>query len=95
VVPFGWGAQQRFVASLGARVARREAPTGQPFHTDQGNYILDCAFGPIADAATLAARLDAQAGIVAHGLFIGLTTDLLVAAEDGISHTTRSRVTAP
>jgi ribose 5-phosphate isomerase A len=95
VIPFGWGAQQRFVASLGAQVTRREAPTGEPFRTDQGNYFLDCAFGPIADAAALAARLDARAGIVGHGLFIGLATDLLVAAEHGITHTTRPRSTAP
>ena len=51
--------------------------------------ILTCAFGPIADAADLARQLGARAGIVEHGLFIGLATDLIVAAEDGITHTTR------
>ena len=90
VVPFGWGSQRRFLESLGARVTRRE-DKGEPFYTDQGNFILNCAFGPIADAAHLARRLEARAGIVEHGLFVGLATDLIVAAEDGITHTTRPR----
>jgi ribose 5-phosphate isomerase A len=90
VVPFGWGSQRRFLESLGARVTRRE-DKGEPFYTDQGNFILNCAFGPIGDAADLARRLGARAGIVEHGLFIGLATDLIVAAQDGITHTTRPR----
>jgi ribose 5-phosphate isomerase A len=35
--------------------------------------------------------LDARTGIVAHGLFLGMATDLLVAGDDGIEHRTRSR----
>jgi ribose 5-phosphate isomerase A len=93
VVPFGWRSQQRFLESLGARVTRRE-DEGELFCTDQGNFILTCAFGPIADAADLARQLGARAGIVEHGLFIGLATDLIVAAEDGITHTTRPRAGA-
>ncbi len=89
VLPFGWRSQERFLASLGARVVLRQGTDGAAFATDQGNYILDCAFGPIDDPATLAARLDARAGIVAHGLFLGLATDLIVAGVAGIVHVTR------
>jgi ribose 5-phosphate isomerase A len=90
VVPFGWGSQRGFVERLGARVSLRQTRSGQPFRTDQGNFILDCAFGPIANATALARELDARTGIVEHGLFLGLTTDLLVATDHGVKHKTRS-----
>ena len=53
--------------------------------------ILDCAFGPIVDAPGLAAQLSARAGIVGHGLFLGLATDVIVAGADGITHLRRDR----
>jgi ribose 5-phosphate isomerase A len=90
VLPFGWEAQARFLQSLGARVTPRQAADGAPFATDQGNRILDCAFGPMHDPAGLAARLDARAGIVEHGLFLGIATDVIVAGAAGIRHLTRS-----
>jgi ribose 5-phosphate isomerase A len=91
VIPFGWGSQRRFLEGLGARVSVRQTPTGQPFTTDEGNLILDAAFGPIEDPLALARALDARTGIVAHGLFLGLATDLLVAGDDAIEHRTRAR----
>jgi ribose 5-phosphate isomerase A len=86
VVPFGWGATARFVAGLGAAVALRREADGAPFRTDQGNLILDCAFGRIADPPGLAHRLEGRAGIVEHGLFLGLATDLIVAGPGGVRH---------
>jgi len=62
---------------------------GSPFATDQGNLILDCDFGPIDDPARLAAWLNGRAGIVAHGLFLGLATDVIVATAEEIRHLTR------
>jgi ribose 5-phosphate isomerase A len=35
--------------------------------------------------------LNARAGIVEHGLFIGLTSDLIVASEAGIEHLAGNR----
>src|SRR5262245_7559329 len=90
VLSFGWRLQARFVEELCGRVAVRQDGLGAPFRTDQGNLILDCAFGPIAQPQALAARLGARAGIVEHGLFLGITTDLIVAGKDGIRHVTRS-----
>src|ERR1051326_3391847 len=86
VVPFGWSSQRGFIERLGARVSLRETHGCQPFRTDQGNFILDCAFGPIADATALARELEARAGIVEHGLFLRLATDLFVATDDGVEH---------
>lgn len=86
VLPFGWRSQALFLEGLGARITRREGREGAPYRTDQGNFILDCAFGPIAHPEELAARLDARAGIVEHGLFLGLTSELVVAGPGGVEH---------
>jgi ribose 5-phosphate isomerase A len=91
VVPFGGHSQRRFLTSLGACVSVRQQHDGTPFRTDQGNLILDCAFGPIRQPAELAAKLDARTGIVEHGLFIGLATEVIVAGVDGIRHLTPPR----
>lgn len=89
VVSFGWPSQARYIEALGARVNLRARPDGAPFRTDQGNLILDCAFGPIPRPDRLADALDARAGIVEHGLFLGLATDLVVAGAGGVTHRIR------
>jgi ribose 5-phosphate isomerase A len=86
VVRFGWGAQARYLESLGAEVTMRRLDDGTPFVTDQGNLILDSNFGPIAQLADLNERLNARVGIVEHGLFLGLASDVIVASPDGIRH---------
>jgi ribose 5-phosphate isomerase A len=87
--PFGWPVQIAFLESLGGRPTLRRLDDGTPFVTDQGNLIIDCDFGPIADLAALVARLDARAGIVEHGLFVGLVSDVIVAGVDGVRHLER------
>ncbi len=77
VVPFAREQVRRQMLALGASVEVR-AGTDGPFVTDEGNGILDCRFGEIADAAALAARLDAIPGIVEHGLFIDMADDVIV-----------------
>jgi ribose 5-phosphate isomerase A len=86
VISFGWKSQARYLQSLGAQVQLRQMADGSPYSSDTGNWILDCDFGPIPSAADLAIRLEARAGIVAHGLFLGLATDVIVAGKDGIRH---------
>ena len=83
VIPFGWGSQSAYLQSLGATPVVRM--TGDaPYQTDQGNIILDCDFGTIADPADLAHRIKSRAGIVEHGLFIGMTHDVVLASVDGV-----------
>lgn len=84
VARFGWKSQERFLDFLGGRPQRRLAQGGKPYETDQGNWILDCAFGPIADPLALAAQLGARAGIVEHGLFCGIADEVIVAGEAGV-----------
>ena len=89
VLEYGWRSQKRFIASLGAEVTLRRSPDGGMARTDQGNLVLDCRFGPIADAPALSRQLNARAGITAHGLFLGLATDVIVAGSGGIRHLRR------
>jgi ribose 5-phosphate isomerase A len=91
VIPFGWRYQAAFIEQLGAVAKLRLNSGGTPYETDQGNLILDCNFGPIEDPAELAALLNQQAGIAEHGLFIGLTDDLVIAGESGIRHLQKDR----
>lgn len=89
VLAFGWRSQARYLESLGAQVSLRHNDDGAPFATDSGNLILDCHFGPIGDPVGLAALLSARAGIVEHGLFLELATDLIAAGKEGVRHLTR------
>jgi ribose 5-phosphate isomerase A len=84
VVDFGLATTVAWLQSLGATTVVR-AVAGGPYRTDQGNLIVDANFGPIPDPPALAQRLAAHAGIVEHGLFIGLTDTLVVAGPDGIT----------
>ncbi|WP_370677469.1 ribose-5-phosphate isomerase RpiA [Pleomorphomonas sp. PLEO] len=93
VLEFGWRSQARFLESLGAAVTPRPSDGGL-FRTDQGNLILDCRFKPIDDPLGLAGELEARAGLVEHGLFIGIASDLIVAGEDGIRHLRRGQEVA-
>jgi ribose 5-phosphate isomerase A len=94
VLEFGWHSQARFLEGLGAVVVPRQID-GRLFRTDQGNMILDARFGPIADAPALAVVLGARAGLVEHGLFIGLTHDLIIAGADGVRHVRRDDPAPP
>ena len=85
VIPFGWRAEEQFLNSQGAAPMLR-LRDGKPFISDEGNYILDCAVGPIADAAALARTLEGRAGIVAHGLFLGLASEVIVGSPNGVRH---------
>lgn len=91
VIPFGWRTHVPFLESLGARAQVRTTATGDPVRTEHDNMILDCSFGPIAEPRALARELSARAGIVEHGLFIDLATDLIVGDEHGVHHIRRER----
>ncbi|MEJ2729060.1 MAG: ribose-5-phosphate isomerase RpiA [Deltaproteobacteria bacterium] len=90
VIPFSAKSAENFLKSQGAVVTLRLDDKGRPYKTDQNNFILDANFGEIADPKDLAARLNERAGIVEHGLFLGLASDVIVAAEDDIRHLKRN-----
>jgi len=78
---FGFGAAST-LARLGDVVQPREVP-----RSPDGGLIADYR-GPIGNPAELAARLEADPGVAAHGLFPPtLVHDLLIATGDAVSHT--------
>jgi ribose 5-phosphate isomerase A len=91
VVRFGWRSQMEFLSTLipQGRLTLRVTPEGASFITDQGNFILDCETGPIERPQELAVQLQSRAGVVAHGLFLGLATDVIVAGTAGVEHRIR------
>ena len=84
VVPLGWRQTSTRVASLGLTPVLRTKPgTDEPYLTDGGHYLLDCGTGPIAEPALLAGALKGIAGVVEHGLFVGMATRAMVVERDG------------
>ena len=90
VVRFGLVATTNMVRDLAAEagcagnIALRMGRDGQPFVTDNGNYILDCAFGAIKDPEMLDEALKIVPGVVENGLFLGLADLAIVAGPGGI-----------
>ncbi len=91
IVPFGSRYQAEYLKRLipQAQISFRMGSAGSPVRTDQGNFILDCVTGPIERPGELARQLETRAGVVAHGLFLGLATDVIVAGPSGVEHRTR------
>lgn len=77
-------AEAEHLKTLGATVSRRGGDA-KPFVTDNGNAILDARFpGGIDDVRAVAKSLEARSAVKAHGLFLGMTNVLIVAAPDGV-----------
>jgi ribose 5-phosphate isomerase A len=64
-------------------VLRVSGKANEPVITDGGNYILDAHVQRIANAEALATELQAIAGVVEHGLFIGLAQTVILGKAKG------------
>lgn len=84
VVRFGWQATARTLGKIGANPSLRLAKDNTPYITDGGNFIMDCAFGPIGEAKEVAHQLDHVVGVVEHGLFLGYASEAIVAGRSGL-----------
>lgn len=87
---FGWAPEAAYLETLGASVELRRTEDGDPYATDQGNWIIDAEFSSIRDPRALSDQLDRRAGVAAHGLFLGLATDLIIGGTDGVRHVKRA-----
>jgi ribose 5-phosphate isomerase A len=83
VAPFGWQSTARRLSAIGAQWTQRMTPAGEPFITDGGHIILDCRFQSLDSARALQARLDSMAGVMEHGLFLGMTSEVIVGRAHG------------
>ncbi len=84
VISFARTVVEKKIVALGGVPKLRTKPDGSPFLTDNGNQILDCSFGKIADPAGLARELNGTAGVVEHGLFIGMAKLAVVGRGDRV-----------
>jgi len=83
VLPFAWTLSARSLSQLGCTAnLRRQA--GRCFVTDNGNYILDCEFGAIADPPALESQIKLQHGVIESGLFIGIADMLVIGFDDRV-----------
>jgi ribose 5-phosphate isomerase A len=83
IVSFGWQTVLDRLAAIGCAPRLRLAGD-EPFTTDGGNYIADCAIAEMPDPAALEARLSAIIGVVESGLFIGLASKIVVGRPTGV-----------
>jgi ribose 5-phosphate isomerase A len=83
IANFGWQTVLDRLAALGCKPVLRLADA-KPFVTDGGNYIADCVFGQIPDAAALHDRLSRIVGVIENGLFIGLASTIVVGGNNGV-----------
>jgi len=77
VVPFAAPFCRRKLTALGLTPQVRQHD-GHDYLTDNGNLILDCGTGPIANAAQLERDILAIPGIVGTGLFLGMADKILI-----------------
>jgi ribose 5-phosphate isomerase A len=78
VVPSAWRLLALKLKALGCTPALRlQKGRRDPVLTQEGNHILDCAFGVISDPRRLARTLAEMPGVVEHGLFIDMA-DLVI-----------------
>jgi ribose 5-phosphate isomerase A len=85
ILPFAWQlTQARLQTTFGVPTPRRLLPSGEPFLSDDGLFILDMAFGaPLPSPDTLEQQLKAIVGVVETGLFVGLCQRLIIGHADG------------
>ena len=91
VVDWGVRSHTDFLASFGAEVVLRSYDGG-PVRSDNGNLFLDCRFPDgIGDAPAIARALEGRAGVVDHGLFLGIASVAVIAGSGGVETMERPR----
>ena len=84
ILPMAAGSVLSDIEQLGGRPEIREAAKKDgPVVTDQGFWIIDARFETIDKPQELASALKRIVGVLDHGLFVDLTTDVFVGLSDG------------
>ena len=83
IVPFAQKVVEREIRKLGGTPTLRQRD-GKTYVTDNGLWILDCRFEPIADPPALARALSTIPGIAEHGLFCGMASKIIVGRQNGV-----------
>lgn len=81
---FGWQPEERRREEVACTVELREIMEGEPFITDNGNYILDCEFERIPEPEQMEMNINSIPGVVENGLFIDMVSEVIVGGKQGI-----------
>ena len=92
IIPSSRETLTKYLSTLGSEPVLRKTISGDIYYTEHGNMIIDANFGPIDDLLSLSLSLSNRTGIVEHGLFLNLATDLIIASEKGIEHITKKDI---
>src|ERR1700693_1695328 len=84
VVSFGWQSTAHRLEKLGWKPVLRLDATGAPFITDGGHYIVDCSFEKGISIQSKAAQLHNTVGVVEHGMFLGMATEVHVGSPTSV-----------
>ena len=85
ILPFMWRGTVARVQALGCQDWTLRGGLDSTFVSDNGNRVVDFTIREgIEDPVAFGTRLKGVPGVVEHGLFIGLATGCLVAAEGGV-----------
>lgn len=90
VVPFGLALCERELAALGVKPSLRRGDDGEPYVTDNHNFILDCGVDPIGDPKSFEEKVLAIPGVLGTGLFVGMADIVLVQERDTVRAMERS-----
>ncbi|QWU45472.1 ribose 5-phosphate isomerase A [Bacillus sp. NP247] len=84
IIPFSWKQTEKKVQSIGCETCLR-MKDGGPFITDNGNFIIDCIFtNKILNPNDTNTELKMITGVVETGLFINMTSKVIIGTENGI-----------
>lgn len=89
VIPFGWETSKALIEELlgnldvDGQSAERRMRDGEPYVTDQGNYILDLDLKRIGAPHQLSLVLNQIPGVVENGLFLDICDTLILGEPDG------------
>jgi ribose 5-phosphate isomerase A len=90
MVQFGWQVTLKRLCALGGNATLRLGADRTPLVTDGGNYIADCAFGPMENPKETAHHLDHIVGAIEHGMFLGFAREVIVGGRNGTKTLKRS-----
>jgi ribose 5-phosphate isomerase A len=83
VIPLGLTPCKLALQKLALEPRLREIG-GKPLITDNGNYILDCGTGPIADPQALELAIRSIPGVVGTGLFLDMKPVVIIGHTDRV-----------
>jgi ribose 5-phosphate isomerase A len=83
VIPLGLTPCRLALQNLALEPRLRETG-GKPLITDNGNFILDCGTGPIANPQALELAIRAIPGVVGTGLFLDMKPVVIIGHTDRV-----------